>query len=179
MKKTLLLILFICTRSFSQDTEFIERQGMVTFFSYTAVENIQATNTQTLSLFNPKTQEIAVRILMKAFTFKKSLMHEHFNESYIESDLYPEAAFEGKIEKFDPQESTQTKIIKGNFTLKNITKSIEIKATIVKEKASYSINGNLDVLIDDYNIEVPALLSPNISKKIEVKFSFKYAPYEK
>jgi hypothetical protein len=37
----------------------------------------------------------------------------------------------------------------------------------------------LEVLINDYNINVPPLLSPNISKKIEVSFNFNYAPYEK
>ncbi len=178
MKKILLISLFIWVKGFSQNTEFIERQGMVTFFSYTAVENIKAKNTQTLSLFNPKTNEIAVQILMRAFVFEKSLMHEHFNESYIESDLYPKATFEGVIEDFNPDSITQTKIIKGDFTLKNITKPVEIKATITKDKASYNIDGNLDVFIDDYSIEVPALLSPNISKKIEVKFSFKYVLYD-
>ncbi len=179
MKKIILLVLFICTKSFSQNTEYIERQGIVTFFSYTSAENIQAQNTQTLSLFNTETQEIAVKILMRAFVFKKALMHEHFNESYIESDLYPKATFEGKIENFNSQEASQTRLIKGNFTLKNITKPVEVKAKILKSKNTYTISGSLDVLINDYNIKVPAILSPNISKKIEVTFSFKYSNYEK
>lgn len=179
MNKILLLLLFLCTKVFSQNKEFIERQGEVTFFSYTSVENIQAKNTQTLSLFNAKTNEIAVQILMRAFIFKKTLMHQHFNESYIESDLYPKATFEGKIENFNASESTQTRFIKGNFTFRNISKPIEIKAKIVKtDSDSYTIEGGLDVLIDDYNINIPALLSPNISKKIEVTFNFKYAPYD-
>jgi hypothetical protein len=164
----------------AQTNEFIERQGQVTFFSYTSVENIQATNNQVLSLFNPETQEIAVSILMRAFVFKKSLMHEHFNESYIESDLYPKSTFNGKIIGFDPNETgTQTKLIQGEFTLKNTTKAIEIKATITKADNGFTITGSLEVMIDDYDIKVPPLLSPNISKKIEVSFNFNYAPYEK
>ncbi len=178
MNKTLLLFLFICMKSFSQSTEYIERQGEVTFFSYTSVENIQAKNSQTLSILNPKTRQIAVQILMRAFVFQKSLMHEHFNASYIESDLYPKATFEGEIENFNANDALQTKLIKGTFTLRNISKPIEIKATISKADNSYTIKGSLDVLINDYNIKVPALLSPNISKKIEITFNFNYAPYE-
>ncbi len=181
MNKFLLAFIFIISSSIASETnEYIERQGQVTFFSYTSVENIQATNNQVLSLFNPETQEIAVSILMRAFVFKKTLMREHFNESYIESDLYPKATFTGTIIGFDAKdEETQTKIIKGDFTLKNITKPVEVKATITRSDNRYTISGTLDVLIDDYNINVPPLLSPNISKKIEVSFNFNYAPYEK
>lgn len=183
MNKFLLVVIFSSFFSLtvsSQSSEFIERQGQVTFFSYTAVENIQAKNNQVLSLFNPNTQEIAVSILMRAFVFKKSLMHEHFNESYIESDLYPKATFNGKVIGFDAASAEpQTYIIKGDFTLKDSTKPIDIKATITKTNDGYTISGNLDLKIDDYNIKVPPLLSPNISKKIEVMFNFNYATYEK
>ncbi|WP_420573301.1 YceI family protein [Kordia sp.] len=181
MNKLLLVLIFIISSSItSESNEYIERQGQVTFFSYTSVENIQATNNQVLSLFNPEKEEIAVSILMRAFVFKKSLMHEHFNESYIESDLYPKATFNGRIEDLDlTNEGTQTRIIKGDFTLKDITKPITIKADITKTSDGFTIAGTLDVLIDDYNINVPPLLSPNISKKIEVSFNFNYAPYEK
>ena len=181
MNRLLLVLIFSITGSVtSQNNQFIERQGQVTFFSYTSVENIQATNNQASSLFYPESQEIAVSILMRAFVFKKSLMHEHFNESYIESDLYPKATFNGKIKGLDLSSTApQTRIIQGDFTLKNTTKPIEIKATISKTSNGYTITGTLDIMIDDYNIKVPPLLSPNISKKIEVTFNFNYAPYEK
>lgn len=181
MNKFLLLLIFIFSDNYLPAAdEYIERQGQVTFFSYTSVENIQATNNQVLSLFNPKTNEIAVSILMRAFVFKKSLMHEHFNESYIESDLYPKATFNGKIIDFDPTiKGEQTRIIKGDFTLKNITKSVEVKAKITAVNKTFNIEGELNVLVGDYDIKVPPLLSPNIAKNIDVSFNFKYSPYEK
>jgi hypothetical protein len=181
MNKFLLLLIFIFSDNYlPRAGEYIERQGQVTFFSYTSVENIQAENNQVFSFFKPETNEIAVSILMRAFVFKKSLMHEHFNESYIESDLYPKATFNGKIIDFDPSiKGMQTRIIKGDFTLKNITKSVEIKAKITTGDDVYNIEGELNVLVEDYDIKVPPLLSPNIAKKIDVSFNFKYAPYEK
>ncbi|MFS4482315.1 YceI family protein [Hyunsoonleella sp. 2307UL5-6] len=179
MNRIIVLFLFFCIKSFSQNQEYIEREGDVTFFSYTSVENINAKNTKTLSIFNPQSGNIAVRILMRAFVFEKTLMHEHFNESYIESDLYPEATFEGLIDDFDTALTTQTKIIKGTFKLRGIEKPLEFKANISKTNIGYNIEGDLEVLIDDYDIKVPALLSPNISKKIKIAFNFKYDTYEK
>ena len=157
--------------------QYITRQGEVTFFSYTSVENIQATNNQVLSILYPSSKKIGVQILMRAFTFKKSLMYEHFNESYMESDLYPKAIFEGDIIDFDPtQEGSQTRIIKGTFTLRGVKKPVEIKATIIKSNEVYTISGTLEVLIKDYEIKVPPILSPNIAKNIQVSFKFQYAP---
>ena len=137
------LLLFACVFSiniYAQNNEYIERQGQVTFFSYTAADNIQAENNQVLSIFNVDDKEIAVSILMRAFVFEKTLMREHFNESYIESDLYPKATFSGKIVDFDNQnKSVQTKIIKGEFALKGVSKQVEIKVKISNTKKGYNI----------------------------------------
>ena len=157
--------------------EYITNQGQVSFFSYTSVEDIEAINNQALSVFYPETGQIGARILMRAFTFEKSLMYEHFNESYIESDLYPTAFFQGEIINFDPlQEGSQTKIIKGDFTLRDITTPLQIKAKITKENTGYTISGELEVLVDDYKIKIPAILSPNIAKNIKISFNFQYDP---
>lgn len=160
-------------------TTQICRQGEVTFFSYTSVEDIEATNNTVLSFFYPNTNEIGVQVLMRAFTFQKSLMYEHFNESYIESDLYPKAFFKGKIIDFDPnQEGEQTKIIKGEFSLRDVTMPVEFKTKITRKNQSFHLSGTLSLTVDDYNIKIPALLAPNIAKNIEVSFNFQYAPDE-
>ena len=160
------------------DPTLVERQGKITFFSYTPVENIQATNRQALSFFNPETKKVVVKIKMRAFAFKKSLMYEHFNESYIESDLYPEALLNAEVIDFEPSSRTQTRIIKGDFTLRGITKPVEIKVNINKENSGYTFEGELEVKIDDHEIKVPKVLSANIAKKILVSFNFQYEPYE-
>lgn len=180
MTRKLLLFFTLIGFSFApvESQEYIDILGEITFFSYTAVEDIAATNNVARSSFSAKTGEVAVWILMKAFKFKKSLMHEHFNESYIESDLYPEATFSGFITDFNPDEKNQTRIIKGDFTLRGISKPFEIKSKISKNANSYTIEGELEVKIDDYKIKVPRLLSPNIAKTIKVTFKFQYKPDE-
>ena len=113
------------------------------------------------------------------FIFEKALMREHFNESYIESDLYPKAVFEGNIINFDPDlEGEQTRFIKGEFSMHGVTKSLEIKAKITKQKTNYTINGNFQAEVEDYNIKIPALLKGNIAKTISVDFNFQYESYD-
>ncbi len=157
---------------------FITNLGQVSFFSYTKVENIEAQNNQVLSIFDKDNQEIAISMLMNAFVFEKALMREHFNESYIESDLYPKATFEGKIIAFDPTLDTQTRIIKGKLTIREITKEIEIKTKIEYIDQKYIMNGQFKLLVNDFEIKIPTLLRPNIAKMIAVQFRFEYNAYE-
>ncbi len=161
--------------------QYITRQGQVSFFSYTSVENIEAKNNQVLSILDPQKGEIAVSMLMNGFQFKKSLMRMHFNESYIESDLYPKATFEGTIPNFDITEGEQvTRLIKGKLTIRDIQKEVTIK-TLIKhpDTQTYIFEGTFDIAIKDFAIKVPALLAPNIAKTIAIKTRFEYSPYEK
>jgi len=176
MSKIVLLTFLFPLALFAQKSEqYFTRQGQVTFFSYTSVENIQAINNQAYSIFDVNTGEVAASILMRAFKFKKSLMQEHFNVSYIESDLYPKATFEGKAINFNKnQKEAQTHIIKGNFTLRGKTKPIEFRVQIIKNKKGYTISGDLEVEVKDYDIKIHPLIEPNIAKVIKASFNFQY-----
>ncbi|WP_233702560.1 YceI family protein [Hyunsoonleella flava] len=159
--------------------KIIARQGNVSFFSYTPVENIKAENNQVLSIVDLKNNKIAVSILMNAFVFEKALMREHFNESYIESDIYPKATFEGKIIDFDPSmKGVQTRMIKGDFSMHGSNKELEIKAKIEKQNDVFVITGSFEAVVEDYDIKIPPLLRGNIAKIINVDFKFEYEAYE-
>ena len=174
-----LFFLFISFADFdTKQNQFIARQGQISFFSYTSVENIEAKNNQVLSILDVEKQEIAISMLMRAFVFKKDLMYEHFNESYIESDIYPKANFEGKIIDFDTNAKTQTKIIRGKLTIHGITKEIDIKSTIKNNDENYTISGEFNAQVKDFQIKIPPILSSNIAKTIAIHFNFQYQPYE-
>jgi hypothetical protein len=175
--RLLLLLLFLKLGTvFGQ--QFIARQGQVTFFSYATVENIEAKNNQVLSILDVNKKQIAASMLMRAFVFKKDLMHEHFNESYIESDLYPKATFEGILLEGLENAEPQVQLIKGKVTIHGMTKEIEIKSKIQKTEDSYVIAGEFNLTVKDFNIKIPPILSNNIAKIVLVKFNFQYEPYE-
>jgi polyisoprenoid-binding protein YceI len=158
--------------------QYIARQGHISFFSYTSVENIEAKNNQVLSIIDIDKKQIAVSMLMRAFIFRKDLMHEHFNESYIESDMYPKATFEGSFLDFDSSKFPLTKMIKGTINIHGISKEINIKTTINKVKGEYNLNGQFNLAVKDFNIKIPPILAGNIAKSVLVKLNFQYLPYE-
>ena len=179
MNKFILILLLPLLFAQQKPEKIIARQGNVSFFSYTTVENIKAQNNQVLSIIDFSSNEIAVSVLMNAFVFEKALMREHFNESYIESDIYPKATFSGKIIDFDPTiDGVQTRIIKGNFSMHGATKELEIKTKIEKQLGKFIISGTFEAQVKDYNIKIPTLLKGNIAKSILVDFKFEYEPYD-
>ena len=124
--------------------------------------------------------EIAISMLMRTFVFEKALMQEHFNESYVESDKYPKATFQGSILDFDKNsKQPQTKFIKGKITIHGVTKEISIKTLIEPVGNTYKFSGDFEINIDDHKIKVPGLLAPNIAKTILISFNFDYQPYDK
>lgn len=180
MIKYFLGLFIILTFSSSEEPKnIIARQGQVSFFSYTSVENIKAENNQVLSIINLDNGNIAVSMLMNTFIFEKALMKEHFNESYIESDIYPKATFEGNIQDFDPTlEGEQTRMINGTFFMHGISKELVIKTKIENNNGKFILSGTFETLVKDYNINIPPLLAGNIAKSISINFRFEYQPYE-
>ncbi len=73
--------------------QYMTKEGYTKFFSSAPLEDIEAHNQQVQSLMDLTKQEVVVSIPMQAFEFKKSLMREHFNENYVESEKYPKPAF--------------------------------------------------------------------------------------
>jgi YceI-like domain len=148
------------------------KTGSITFFSKTAAENIQARNNKVFSIWDIASSRIEFSALMKGFEFEKALMQEHFNENYIESDKYPKTTFRGVIEDgniitLGVDKSYNLKVT-GALTMHGVTKQISTLAIIKVNKGVVSASTNFSVLLSDYNIKVPALVTDNINKKIEI-----------
>lgn len=162
----------------AQAQKIIGRQGQVSFFSYTSVENIKARNNQVSSIIDLESSDIAVSMLMNAFVFEKALMREHFNESYIETDIHPKASFIGKIMDFDPNlDAFQVKIIKGTFTMRGMSEDLEIKTKIEPQGNLLVLSGTFETKVEAYDINIPPLLAGNIAKTITVDFIIEHEPY--
>src|SRR3954467_3282830 len=80
----------------TQAQTFITKNGKISFFSKTSMENIDAVNNQVVSVLDSKSGVMQFSVQVTGFLFKKALMQEHFNGSdYMESDKFPKATFKG------------------------------------------------------------------------------------
>lgn len=177
-RTVLLLFLGILFHQTTKAQKMISRQGQVSFFSYTSVENIKARNNQVSSIIDLESSKIAVSMLMNAFVFEKALMREHFNESYIETDIYPKATFQGEIIDFVPNSGEpQVKIIKGTFTMRGVSEELEVKTKIEPQGNHLILSGSFETRVEAYDINIPPLLAGNIAKTITVDFLIEHEPY--
>lgn len=176
MKKiSIYLALLIGIAGFSQ-SKLITKKGKITFeASVPAFEEVKAKNESVTCVLNTDNGEIAALALMKGFRFKIALMEEHFNENYVESDTYPKATFKGKIENFDISKIGATLkefTIKGKLEMHGKSKEISIIAKIKKTDSGLEIDSNFFVNTDDFDIDIPSVVSKKVSKKVNVTLDF-------
>ena len=176
MKKiSLYIALLIGIAGFSQ-TKLITKTGKITFeASVPAFEEVKAKNESVTCVLNTDNGEIAALALMKGFRFKIALMEEHFNENYVESDTYPKATFKGKIENFDISKIGATLkeyTIKGKLEMHGKSKDISIIAKIKKTDSGLEIDSNFFINTDDFDIDIPSVVSKKVSKKVNVTLDF-------
>lgn len=176
MKTQLLLFIFLSMWKISAQDKMITKTGQIIFeASVPSFEEVKAKTESVSCILNTKTGEIAALALQKSFRFKIALMEEHYNENYVESDKYPKATFKGKIENFDlskVDKSGKTYSINGILEMHGKTKQINITATIKKAEGGLEIKSDFVVNTDDFNIEIPSVVSKKVSKKVNVSFNF-------
>ena len=178
MKYVLLSLLLITQYSFSQ--KYLSSASDVSFYSKAPVEDIEAKSTKGKSILDLSTDNIVFSIPISSFEFEKSLMQEHFNEKYMESDKFPKAVFKGKISGFDiNQEGVQKVESNGELTIHGVTKQISEIGEMSVQNGTITLNHSFKVAIKDYKIKVPKLLWQNIAEVIDIKLTFDYKPYEK
>jgi polyisoprenoid-binding protein YceI len=159
---------------------YLTKSGAINFFSKAPMEDITADNNQVLSIVDATNSKMAISILMKSFLFDKALMQEHFNENYVESDKFPKATFKGTILNFDAiNEIASKQQVKGILTIHGVAKEITIDANFTKTKEAILVDGDFIVNLEDFEVEIPAVVAKNIAKNIKVSFNFNHKPYTK
>lgn len=161
---------------------YLDKKGIIVFeASEELFEEVKAKSESVTAIFDVAKNEIASLALIRGFRFKNPLMQEHFNENYIESDLYPKAIFRGKIIDFDVNELGNTSreyTIAGVLEVRERKKSIEPVVRIQKINNVISLQGSFKVLPKDFDIQIPKIVENKIAKEVLVRFDFKLAAHE-
>ena len=92
----LFALLFLMSGIHAQ-TRYFTKTGTISFYSHTPMEDINAKNHQVTSFLDIDSGEMVFAVLIRSFEFKKSLMEEHFNENYMDSEKFPKSQFKGSI----------------------------------------------------------------------------------
>ena len=181
MKKNIFLLVMV-TASLSgfAQTILMTRNGQVSFFSKTPMENIEAVNNEVTSMLNPSSGEVVFAILVKSFRFEKALMEEHFNENYMESDKLPKSTFQGKIANLSSidfsKDGNYAATIEGDLTIHGVKQHVTTTGNIVVSNGKVVATSVFQVKPSDYKISIPSLVAEKIANSIQVKVNCQYAP---
>ena len=175
--KTGLVVLFLLTGNEVRSQVYQSYKSETSFFSEAPLEDIAARNDGGASVLNTDSHEIVFVIPVRGFEFRKSLMQEHFNENYLESDKYPSATFKGRILGFDPSgEAKQQVQAEGVLSIHGVSKPVKAAGTIEKRGKELILVSGFEVAVKDYQITIPRLVIKNIAEVVEVKLEYYYKP---
>lgn len=162
---------------YSQAQKYTAEKGQISFFSDAAIEDIEAINTVVGSLFNATTGELVYIMKIRDFVFAKSLMREHFNEKYMESEKFPKATFQGKVLGYKPGVGGEQKVkAVGKLFIHGVAKDVDVPGTVELSDGKLLIKSKFKVKLSDYNIKIPTLVWQNIAEEVEVRIDFIYKP---
>ena len=168
----LVAFFFVFTTLLSAQSLYKASKSELSFFSSTPMEDIKAVSKEAQSLINPINNEIAVVVGVSSFHFPSSLMEEHFNENYMESEKYPKSSFKGTIADISKvklkADGTYPVNVSGDLTLHGVTGKVNTKGTLTIKGGKVTGHSVFTIALADYKIEIPKLVEKNISKTIEI-----------
>jgi hypothetical protein len=186
MIKGIVTILFLLTTipgAFTQDKNqiYICRNGSVSFISDAPLELIKASNDKLSGALDVNDRSFSFQVPTKSFEgFNSSLQKVHFNEDYMETELFPNSTFKGKIiEEVDLTVPGEYKIrAKGKLNIHGIEIDRIIRCDLSVTDDKINVNAAFTVFIADHNISIPSILNQKIATEIKVDIRFTFEPAE-
>lgn len=159
----IVILLFFNTNIHAQ--RFLASNGEISFFSEAPLEDISAINKDVSAVYDASTTNLVFQLNITDFIFPKALMQEHFNENYLESDIYPTSNFSGKV--IDNKDGNTT--VEGDLTIHGKTNKVKVNGVLIQNEKSVLITAEFVVILDDYNIDIPTIVMYKIAQQIDVR----------
>lgn len=175
----LLFALYISANGISAQEIFQSKNAEVGFTSNAPLELIQAKSKQMSGLLDITSRSFVFSVPINSFQgFNSPLQKTHFNENYMESHLYPKAKFDGKIiEEIDFKKDGKYSIrAKGKLTIHGVDKIQTLRCDVTVKGDNIKVTSDFIVLLADYNIKIPTVVSQKISEEINVKVEVSLTP---
>lgn len=172
MKKTIGLLLLLLTAALAQGQgELIRLEGEVSFESEAPLELIQASSNQLQGVINKNNHQFAFSVKVNSFLgFNSELQREHFNENYLETHLYENATYSGKIlSEINWEEDGEYEVkTKGIFNIhgKKMERILTNRLTI--KNGEVTIFSDFIIPLVDHNIRIPKIVEKKIATDIKV-----------
>ena len=170
MKKWLLLLGTLVAFSPIYSQKYFTKNGRIAFTSDAIFERIEAVTNQVVAVWDWEAGKFEFSVPIKSFSFKIALMQTHFNENYLESDLYPKAYFKGEIidkTLIEPPNLYRIKI-KGDLTIHGVTQDISNETIVEVSPERLKGETSFSIAVADYQIEIPWIVREKVAKVVDI-----------
>jgi polyisoprenoid-binding protein YceI len=174
MKKVLaayFLILLFGFKGFNQT--YITRNGNISFYSHTALEDIKAENNEAVSVLNTATGDLEFKVAVKSFHFEKTAMEDHFNnDDYMASEKYPKAGFKGKVTNISSVNFSKDGVynvsVNGDLNIRDVTKPVTANGTVTVKGGNITVTSTFTIKRKDYNVIGESFVQKKIAEEIQI-----------
>jgi len=175
-----LIVLCLLFSSHIYAQQYFSKTGTVTFFSKAPIEDIQAVNHKLSAVIDLGSGEFAFQLKIQDFNFPNSLMQEHFNESYLESHLFPVSNFVGFLEPIKENKLIQKKTleVKGKMYIHGISKDLQLSANLQYLNEELLLSSTFDIELADFEIDIPKLMMYKIAEVVKVSVEMKLQKFK-
>ncbi|RZK17532.1 MAG: YceI family protein [Hymenobacter sp.] len=157
-------------------SKYLTKTGYISFFSASIMEDIEAKNNKVAAVVDLTTGQLAFSVPVREFQFKRTLMQEHFNENYMESEKFPKATFTGQLTNVAQllkqlPTASQNVEAEGLLTLHGVTHKVAVSGTLQLRDGQLVVFAYFNVAPADYAIDIPLLVREHIAKSVSVRVS--------
>lgn len=171
MGRILTFIWVFCCSFASAQQVYEVSSGTIEFNSKAPQELIHASSDNLKGAIDLERKTFAFKIGISSFMgFNSPLQREHFNENYMETEVFPEASYSGKIiEDVDLTKDGVYQVrAKGKLRIHGVEQERIIRSTIISKRGRVSIQSDFVVLLADHNIKIPKVVYSKLSPEINV-----------
>ena len=149
---------------------YVCRHASIHFFSSAPIEDIEARTDQAVSAINSANNAVYFKVPIRSFEFDKSLMQEHFNENFMESDQYPYATFKGTLSgSIDWTRAGHYRVTaKGTLSIHGVSKQYVQNGQLTIAADTVRLAARFRVRLADHHIAIPRILFNNIAEEVAV-----------
>lgn len=150
--------------------------GTIEFTSQANLETIKANSNELKGLIDPVSHSVAFRVANNSFLgFNSQLQLDHFNENYMETDLFSNCTFKGKIidEVNFNKDGVYPVRVKGVLNIKGVGQEMIIKGVIYVKGNELFLTSEFIVSLSDHDIRIPRIVQQKIAPEIGVSLTAK------
>ncbi len=163
MRRIVLLLLLIALPA-SASAKLVQKDGKAAFEA-TGPGGLQLNGKAKSLAFEDTGEKLVWKIQVADVDTGIGLRNKHMRDKYVKVKEHPEATLE--VARADVKFETGEHTVQGTFTLKGVSKPVEVKYRLAKAGSGYAVEASFPFDVRDHGIDIPNYLGVTVDPKMK------------